>query len=53
MLLLGINGAVLLILDVVLDGALPFVLSGLAVALLRPGLVRLPDDRPGAGHRRS
>jgi hypothetical protein len=31
MLLLGINGAVLLILDVVLDGPLPFVLSGLAV----------------------
>ncbi len=31
MLLIGINGAVLLILDVVLDGPLPFVLSGLAV----------------------
>jgi len=32
MLLLAINGAVLLILDVVLTGALPFVLSGLATA---------------------
>jgi hypothetical protein len=31
MLLLGINGAVLLILDVVLGGVLPFVLSGVAV----------------------
>ena len=31
MLLLGINGAVLLILDVVLGGVLPFVLSGIAV----------------------
>ncbi len=31
MLLLGINGAVLLILDVVLGGVLPFVLSGAAV----------------------
>jgi hypothetical protein len=31
MLLIGINGAVLLILDVVLEGPLPFVLSGLAV----------------------
>ena len=32
MLLLAINGAVLLILDVVLTGVLPFVLSGLATA---------------------
>jgi hypothetical protein len=32
MLLLAINGAVLLILDVVLRGALPFVLSGLTFA---------------------
>jgi hypothetical protein len=32
MLLLAINGAVLLILDVVLTGPLPFVLSGLATA---------------------
>jgi hypothetical protein len=32
MLLLAINGAVLLILDVVLAGLLPFVLSGLATA---------------------
>jgi hypothetical protein len=32
MLLLAINGAVLLILDVVLTGLLPFVLSGLATA---------------------
>ena len=32
MLLLAINGAVLLILDVVLTGSLPFVLSGLATA---------------------
>jgi hypothetical protein len=32
MLLLAINGAVLLILDVVLTGRLPFVLSGLATA---------------------
>ena len=31
MLLLGINGAVLLILDVVLGGTLPFVMSGCAV----------------------
>ena len=31
MLLVGINGAVLLILDVVIGGALPFVLSGAAV----------------------
>jgi len=30
-LLLAINGAVLLILDVVLDGVLPFVLSGFVV----------------------
>ena len=32
LLLLAINGAVLLILDVVLDGALPYVLSGLTFA---------------------
>jgi hypothetical protein len=32
MLLLAINGAVLLILDAVLTGAPPFVLSGLAAA---------------------
>jgi hypothetical protein len=33
MLLLAINGAVLLILDVLLEGPLAFVLSGLAIAL--------------------
>ena len=47
MLLLAINGAVLLILDVVLDGGLPFVLSGLVLLWFVLALVRRPADGPG------